>query len=309
MMTMKKTNTLLIAATILCAGLKAQQDPMFTHYMYNTLWLNPAYAGTRNALSFTAIHRSQWAGYSGAPTDQSLTMHMPIQTTNVGLGLSFLNDRIGPTKSTLAAIDVSYRVKLDAYSHLSFGIKGLANFYRNDLSSLSLDQQNDAAFAQNTSLIMPNVGAGVYYYHDRFYAGFSSPRLLINNLNSNGGSSIEQRHFYTILGAMFRLPNSVNFKPTVFIKATKGAPLQADVTATFILKEKYNLGLMYRTGDAVGILAGYDITTQFYVGYAFDWSVANVTGHFNPGSHEIVLRYDLKLKNAPHSDNQILYKF
>lgn len=283
---------------------------MFTHYMYNTQWLNPAYAGTRDALSFTAIHRSQWVGYDGAPKDQSLTMNMPIQTTNVGMGLSFLNDQIGPTKSTLAAIDLAYRVQLTTTSRLSFGIKGLTNFYRNNLSALSLDQQNDAAFAQNNSVVMPNVGAGLYYYSNRFYAGFSSPRLLTNKLNTNtAGSSIEQRHFYTIVGAILRLDNGVLFKPTMFIKTTKGAPLQLDATATFILKEKYNLGLMYRTGDAIGFMAGYNITETFYIGYSFDWSVANVSGHFNPGSHEIMLRYDVKLKNMSNSNNKIRYKF
>lgn len=293
---MKKIIVLIIAISGFVNLVKAQQDAMFTHYMYNTLWLNPAYAGTRDALTITGIHRSQWVNFDGAPLDQSLTAHMPILNGKGGVGLSILNDQIGVTKSTMVALDLAYNVRLDSKSKLGFGLKGLVNFYRNNLSQVSLNNQNDNAFAQNQNLTLPNAGAGVYYYRERFYAGFSTPKLLENELGGSGVAAKETRHFFFILGTLFNLNKDLKFKPTMFARATKGAPLQGEITGTFIIKDKINLAAMYRTGDAVGALVGYNFTDQFYAGYSFDWSMANTTGKHNAGSHEVMLRYDLIYK-------------
>lgn len=273
---------------------KAQQDAMFTHYMYNTLWLNPAYAGTRNALTVTGIYRTQWVGFEGAPQDISLTAHTPILKGKMGVGISLLNDKIGPTKSTLTALDLDYQIKLNEKSKLSFGLKGLANIYTNGLTSVTTNS-TDVAFAGNEQRILPNVGAGLYYYRERFYAGVSTPKLLENGLSGGGlgSTSKEQRHFFVIMGFVANISNNVKFKPTAFLKATQGAPIQGDVTANFIFQDKFTLGAMYRTGDAVGLLLGYNLTEQFVLGYSFDWSMANTTGKYNAGSHEIMLRYDL----------------
>ena len=293
---MKKVHYLTLAVSMMLLSnlVKAQQDAMFTHYMYNTLWLNPAYAGTRDALTVTGIHRSQWVGFDGAPTDQSLTLHSPMLNGKMGIGLSVLNDKIGPTASTLFALDLSYQVKLNQKSKLSFGLKGLVNMYKNNLSTLALDQQNDVAFAQNVNSFLPNAGAGIYYYRERIYIGVSTPKLLENKLGGDlGAASKEQRHFFLIMGTVFNLSKTVKLKPTGFLKATAGSPIEGDVTGTFIFNDKFNLGAMYRTGDAVGVLLGYNFTEQLYLGYSFDWSMANTTGKYNNGSHEIMLRYDL----------------
>lgn len=286
-----------ISLTIICFGniLKGQQDAMFTHYMYNTLWLNPAYAGTRDAFTITGIHRSQWVGFEGAPIDQTITMHTPFFNGKMGAGLSILNDKIGPTKSTIVALDLDYQVKLSKKSKLSFGLKGLANIYSNSLNTLELDNQNDMAFAENTQRVLPNLGAGIYYYRERFYVGFSSPKLLENKLSTgvSGTLSKEQRHYFFIMGTVFDLGKNLKLKPTFFIKATESAPIEGDVTANFLIKDKFIIGAMYRTGDAVGVLLGYNFTEQFTLGYSFDWSMANTTGKYNSGSHEIMLRYDL----------------
>ncbi|MCC6372309.1 MAG: type IX secretion system membrane protein PorP/SprF [Bacteroidia bacterium] len=272
---------------------KSQQDAMFTHYMYNTLWLNPAYAGTRDALTITGIHRSQWVGFDGAPQDQTLTMHAPLFDGKMGLGLSVQNDKIGPTRSTFVAGDYSYQIKLNKKSKLGLGIKGMVNIFNNNISSLKLNTQQDGAFAQNYQTVTPNFGVGAYYYRERFYAGISTPKLLQNKLGSSKVSYNEQRHYYFIIGAVFNLSKTVQLKPTAFIKATESAPIEGDVTANFIFNQKLILGAMYRTGDAVGALLGYNITDAFTVGYSFDWSMANTTGKYNSGSHEIMLRYDL----------------
>ncbi len=292
---MKKIITVTIVLLALSSSIKAQQDAMFTNYMYNTLWLNPAYAGTRDALTITGIHRSQWVGFDGAPVDQTLTMHTPIMKGKMGVGLSVLNDKIGPTKSTIMALDLDYQIKLNAKSKLSFGLKGLANFYSNNINALELDNQQDIAFSENTQRILPNTGAGIYYYRERFYAGISVPKLMENKFNSNSlnATSKEQRHYFLILGTVFDLGKDLKLKPTCFIKATQAAPIEGDVTANFIIKDKFTIGAMYRTGDGVGALLGYNFTEQFTVGYSFDWSMANTTGKYNNGSHEIMLRYDL----------------
>lgn len=296
---MKKIILATVAFIALGSSLKAQQDAMFTHYMYNTLWLNPAYAGTRDAFTVTGIHRSQWVGFDGAPIDQTITMHTPILNGKMGVGLSVLNDKIGPTKSTSIALDLDYQVKLSKKSKLSFGLKGLANMYSNNLNALTTGDQNDLAFAQNTQRVLPNIGAGLYYYRERFYVGISTPKLMENKLTTNslGSASKEQRHYFFIMGTVFNLGKDVKLKPTCFVKATEAAPIEGDVTATFLIKDKFSIGAMYRTGDAVGVLLGYNFTEQFTVGYSFDWSMANTTGKYNNGSHEIMLRYDLISKS------------
>ena len=292
---MKKIILGTIAFIGLTTSLKAQQDAMFTHYMYNTLWLNPAYAGTRDAFTITAIHRSQWVGFEGAPIDQTLTMHSPILKGKMGVGLSVLNDKIGPTKSTFLALDLDYQIKINSKSKLSFGLKGLVNFYSVNLNRLSLENQNDVAFSENINRILPNSGAGIYYYRERFYAGISVPKLMENKIKSSSLNAVskEQRHYFFIMGTVFNLSKDVRLKPTCFIKATEIAPIEGDVTANFIIKDKFTLGAMYRTGDGFGLLLGYNFTEQFIVGYSFDWSMVNTTRKYNSGSHEIMLRYDL----------------
>ncbi len=296
---MKKVILAIVTILTLCNNeVKGQQDAMFTHYMYNTLWLNPAYAGTRDALTVTGIYRSQWVGFEGAPKDLSFTAHSPILKGKMGIGLSILNDVIGPTKSTITALDLDYQIKLNEKSKLSFGLKGLANIYSNSLSNVTTNNI-DASFQQNTQRILPNVGAGLYYYRERFYVGLSTPKLLENGLSGGGlgSTSKEQRHFFFIMGTVFDLGKNVKMKPTCFVKATEGAPIQGDVTANFIMNDKFTLGAMYRTGDAVGVLLGYNFTEQLSAGYSFDWSMANTTGKYNNGSHEVMLRFDLISKD------------
>jgi type IX secretion system PorP/SprF family membrane protein len=280
--------------------IKAQQDPMFTHYMYNTLSVNPAYAGSRDALTVTALHRSQWVAFDGAPQTQTMTFHTPFFRNKMGIGLSVVNDKIGPSKTTGLYADIAYRIKVSKKAKLAFGIKAGANRWNTSLNTLKLGSQSDVAFQNNNqSQWLPNFGGGVYYYSDRFYVGASSPKLLQNNFKTNAisGGGNEQRHFFGIIGAQFRLSENVQFKPTALIKITPSAPIEGDVTGTFVLNEKLNLGLMYRTGDAVGVLLGYNFTSQFNIGYSFDWSMTNTTGRYNSGSHEVMLRYDFIYKD------------
>lgn len=298
MKTLKKISL----AFILILGslsINAQQTPLYTHYMYNTLMVNPAYAGSRDALTITALNRSQWVDFGGAPLTQTLSIHAPLRSEHIGLGLSILNDKIGPTNNTSAIIDFAFIMNLTEKSKLALGISGGVNIFRANLSSLELTEQNDPVFLNNIdNHITPNFGFGAYYSRERFYAGISVPSLLENSYSeisqTNGNTLIgkEQRHYYFIAGALFNLSPNLALKPTTLVKVTAAAPIQADFTTSFIIMQKFMLGAMFRTGDAVGALVGLDITDQFHFGYSFDWSYGLKTAKYNNGSHELMLRYD-----------------
>jgi type IX secretion system PorP/SprF family membrane protein len=295
--------SLVVLLTLGSLSLKAQQDAMFTHYMYNTLGVNPAYAGSRDALTVTGLHRSQWVSFDGAPVTQTVTLHAPMLKNKMGIGLSVINDKIGPTKSTSAYLDLAYAIKVSERGKLAFGLKGGINFFNANLTNLALDQQNDASFQSNVnSKLLPNFGFGIYYYLPKFYVGLSTPKLLENNFETNtsiGSASLinEQRHYFLIAGTVFNLSQNVELKPTTFVKVTNAAPIEADLTASFIFNKKFLLGAMFRTGDALGALVGYNITDQFHIGYSFDWSYGNKTFKYNNGSHEILLTYDFIFKD------------
>lgn len=298
---MKKLNILILvmALSFQSGIIQAQQAPLFTHYMYNTLSINPAYAGSRGALTMTALHRSQWVSFKGAPMTQTFTMHSPIRNNYNGLGLSLMNDKIGPTNNTSVFGSYAYIMKLTEKSKLALGLSAGVNIYQADLNNLILDEPYDPVFLQNIqNHITPNFGFGVYYSRERFYAGLSAPYLLENSyatVKQNDGTlltSNERRQYYFITGALFNLADELALKPTLLVKATAAAPIQADLTATFIIMEKLLVGAMFRTGDAAGILAGLNITDQLTLGYSFDFSFGLETSKYNKGSHEIMLRYD-----------------
>jgi type IX secretion system PorP/SprF family membrane protein len=275
----------------------AQQAPLFTHYMDNTLEVNPAYAGSRDALTVMALHRSQWTGFTGAPVTQTITAHMPLENEHIGLGLALLNDKIGPSNNTSFFADFSYIIKLTEKSKLALGLSAGMNIYQASLSSLQLDIQVDPSFANNiNNRITPNFGFGAYYSRERFYAGISIPALLQNSYSvvkeANGSDLVgkEQRHYFLIAGALFNITDNLDLKPTTLIKVTPNVPIQEDFTISIIVIKKILFGAMFRTGDAFGGLVGFNFTSQLYLGYSYDWSYGIQT--YNQGSHELVLRYD-----------------
>ena len=294
---MKKVLLALILLAFSYAGF-SQQQPMYTHYMENTLSINPAYAGSRDALTVLLLHRMQWVGFKGAPITQTLTMHSPFLKNKLGAGLSFVNDKIGPSGTTSMYLDFAYRIKFK-HSYLAFGLKTGFSLLKLNLQDLNVNETNDPVFSQNfQSQWMPNFGFGIYYNTDRYYLGFSVPKILNVNLltNSVQGNLIQTaRHYYFIAGGYVNLNSDLKFMPTTFIKFTTNAPVEMDLTAQLIYKNLLYGGLMYRTGDALGLLIGVYITPLLTVGYSFDWSMVNKTGKYNFGSHEFMIRYDFLL--------------
>ncbi|MFN5461018.1 MAG: type IX secretion system membrane protein PorP/SprF [Bacteroidota bacterium] len=295
---MKKIAFILILSFVTGTVTYAQQDAMYTHYMYNTLGVNPAYAGTREALTVTALHRSQWLGFPGAPVTQTFTGHTPLFYDKLGLGLSVINDKIGPMQTASIYGDFAYHFKINDKSKLSLGLKAGGNLFSATLAELKTTQEGDVAFASNLqSRFLPNFGFGAYYFSNHYYVGLSAPKLLENKFLTNeisGSANLfwEKRHFFLIGGAMFDLNEELQLKPTTLIKITNGSPIQADLTAQFIYNKKFALGAMYRTNSALGALLGFFIGEQLYTGYSFDWSFVNKTGRYNSGTHEIMIRYD-----------------
>ncbi len=293
----------LIIACIALLGatsIQAQQDAMFTHYAFNTLSVNSGYAGTRDALTVTALHRSQWVGFDGAPVTQTLTLHTPMMNDKLGIGLSVLNDKIGPVNTTSAYVDLAYKLPINDVARLSFGLKGGINTMQANLSTLETTTPGDVELAQNIeSQLLPNFGFGMYYYTTKWYLGVSTPKLMENEfegVNAGTTTSIasERRHYFFIAGTVFNLieDGSIKMKPTTFVKMTNGAPIEADITSMFIFRDRFELGAMYRTGDAAGVLLGFNLNEQLRVGYSYDFSFLNRTLKYNDGSHEIMIRYD-----------------
>lgn len=301
---MKKASLIILLIVSSTCFVQGQQDAQFTHYMFNTLSVNPGYAGSREAFTITGLYRNQWLGFPGAPTTQTLTMHSPFLQDQIGAGLSIINDEIGPTKMTSLYADFAYKMKVGQKGKLSFGLKGGINQRRNDLAKLRTTSVGDDSFAINVaSELLPNFGFGIYYNQVNFYSGLSVPRLLKNTFKNEGtgtGLSTDVRHFFYIAGAVFKLSQQyeIKLKPTVLIKYSTGAPLDLDLTAIAMFHDRFWAGPMWRLGDGMGALIGFNILPQLAASYSFDWSSSNNTSKYNSGSHEIMLRYDFIYKNA-----------
>ena len=278
-------------------ALLAQQDVQFSQYMFNTEAVNAGYTGTRDALSLLALHRSQWIGFEGAPVTETFNVNAPVYNKKLGLGLCLVNDKIGPIQQTGAFADVAYRIKFES-SNLSFGLKTGADVYQARLTKLSLINAADDQFQNNvSSKLLPNLGFGIYYFSKTYYIGFSTPKLVQNNINIKTGDiitahlSAQKMHYFLIFGYVYDISPFIKFKPSAQAKFTYGAPFSLDVNASFLFYEKLWLGGMYRAGDAFGAMAQVQITSQLRAGYAYDYTVSKLRT-YTGGTHEIMLGYD-----------------
>lgn len=296
---MKKKFFVIIVFLVSVLG-HSQQDSQFTNYMYNTININPAYAGSRGSLNILGLHRNQWVGLEGAPVTNTLAIHTPIQNSNIGLGLSVVNDRIGPSDENSFSVDVSYSIKTSEKYKLSFGVKGTANLLNVDFTKLNIYNEGDILSQQNVdNKFSPNIGAGVYLHSNKTYFGFSVPNFLETkhfdkNSSSLTSSSVaaERMHYYFIAGHVFDIDPMIKFKPAVLTKIVQGAPLQVDLSANFLYNDKFSLGLAYRWGAAMSALAGFQVSDSWFIGYAYDMEVTKLA-NYNSGSHEFFLRFEL----------------
>jgi type IX secretion system PorP/SprF family membrane protein len=276
----------------------AQQDAQYTNYMYNTININPAYAGSRGVMSIFGLHRTQWVGLDGAPVTNTVSVNTPIVNSNIGFGLSFVNDRIGASNESVISADVSYTIQTSSTYKLSVGLKGTAHLLNVDYTKLNRYDLNDPKYQNNIeNEFSPNIGAGIYFCSDKLYLGLSVPNFLETDLYSDNASatSIERMHYYLIGGYVFDLSSSVQFKPAFMFKTVVGSPLQVDLSANFLFNEKFVLGAAWRWDAAMSLLAGFQVSQGLYIGYGYDLETTKLA-NYNSGSHEIFLRFELSNK-------------
>ncbi|WP_373310098.1 PorP/SprF family type IX secretion system membrane protein [Capnocytophaga cynodegmi] len=294
---MRKSNAFLMLMLLLCTGVFAQQESQYTQYMYNTMMFNPGYAGSRDVGSFFGLYRTQWVGLEGAPKTATLSYHTPIRDKNVGLGVSLFHESIGPQQDNTFLVDFSYTLNFEN-SKLAFGLKGSAGFFQLDVNKLHLYDGQDYSFTGDNSIFRPNVGAGLFWYSDKYYVGFSVPNLLEtevfrrNDQNREVSVLKNSQHYYLIGGYVFDLTENTKFKPAVLSKVSYGAPFQLDVSANFMFNEKFVLGAAWRWSAAVSAMAGFQINDRWFIGYGYDFETTELS-RYNSGSHEIFLRYEL----------------
>jgi len=281
----------------------AQQDPQYTQYMYNTQIVNPAYAGSRDALSFGLLLRSQWVGLEGAPKTGTFTVNSPIGALdNMGLGLSIVRDEIGPAVESNIDIDYSYTINTSETAELSFGLKAGLDLLDVNFNKLSIFDQGDLFENNIDNKLQPQIGAGVYYNTDRFYAGLSVPNFLTTNHfdestleNFNVDKDVapaERLHYFLIAGYVFDINENLKFKPATLIKAVSGAPLQWDASANFLIYDKLTLGASYRWSAALSAMAGFQVSDQIFIGFGYDYQTTDIED-YSDGSYEVFLRFDL----------------
>jgi type IX secretion system PorP/SprF family membrane protein len=285
----------LILITAGCWHASAQRDPQYTQYMYNTLTVNPAYAGSTGNVEGTLQHRTQWVGIDGAPQTQAFTIHSPMLHERVGLGITAVNDRVGPSDELFLNGNFSYAVPFGDGSKLAFGLRAGARMLNIDWSRGRYYQEGDPLLNNNiNNRINATIGSGIYYYTDKWYAGVSVPNFLRNNYYDDiQESTVSDRlHYYVMGGYVFDLTDDLNFKPAVLGKIVSGSPITVDASANFLIQETVTLGASYRWDDSVSALAGFQVTKSIFVGYSYDYSVTELN-KYNDGSHEIILRFQL----------------
>lgn len=279
----------------------AQQDPQYTQYMYNMNVINPAYAGSTESLSFGLLYRNQWTNIDGAPETGTFFGHSAIGN-NLGLGLSVITDQLGPVKETNAYVDFSYTLKLGGEHKLAFGIKAGATFHDIGLSNIDLINPGDPFF-QNINETTPNIGAGLFYYTDKYYISASVPNMLSSVHLSQNGNNIgsETQHYFVSGGYVFDVTRNIELKPSFLVKSAFDAPTSFDVNVNARFNKKFEIGASYRLDDSFSGLVNFAVSPTLRIGYAYD-AVSSDINAFAPASHEVMLLFDLNFsKRASRS--------
>lgn len=285
---------LMIMGTLLSKG---QQDPMYTQYIFNLQTVNPAYAGFWQTMGVTVLSRHQWVGLNGHPTTQTFSFQTPLRSQNVGIGLNVVLDKVGLEKRLLVNIDYSYKILLSENTALRFGIKGGFTNYSHNLTEYVQypDIPYDPLFQSTIdNKFMPNVGVGLFLSSQKYFLSLSLPKIFENSYQSNVSNystKSELRHIFLAGGMMINLSENIKFKPSFMTKAVTGSPFEYDLSANFLLAEKFWIGGMYRSGDAFGAIAQWIFNNKLRIGYAYDFTTTDLRNYQN-GVHEIMISYE-----------------
>lgn len=304
-LTIKKISILTLSclAFIFSISIYAEQDPIYTQYQFNTLSVNPAYAGSRNVMSMMLLSRHQWVGFEGAPSTQTFTAHTPLNRNRIGVGLSIIRDEFQPVSRSGFYADYSYRLNLTDNTSLRLGLKAglqhiLINYSKLDESIIAADQ---AYPTENFNSLKPNFGFGIYIDNTKYYLGASVPRILEMNLVDSeapeGTTSKYVRHYFLMAGGIFNLSSNLKFKPSFITRLSHSTPLSADFNLSTLYKEKLWTGIMYRLNSAYGAVVQFQITPQLKVGYAYEIATG-VLQKYNNGTHEILVNFELNFRKG-----------
>ncbi len=287
---------LLLMGWFMACSASAQHTPLTSQYLFNGLVINPAYAGSRDALTATLTHRQQWAGFEGAPITQTASVHSPIGRTKVGLGLLLFNDRIGVSNETGLFSNYAYRMRFGK-GKLALGLGAGFTLLRAQWTEVALQQGSDQAFASNTrSALRPNFSTGVYYYTKQWFLGASLPFLLLHRYNVNEpGFRLDDQRFdaqpMVTAGYLVLLNDELKLKPSMLVRYRRESGPQADLSANLIIRDKVWTGLSYRSGDAIIGTVEFLPTPQWRLGYAYDMGISAIQPYHN-GSHELLVQYE-----------------
>jgi len=276
----------------------AQQIPMFSQYMYNNFIYNPAIAGTKKYTPIMLDAREQWRGLDGHPRTQTISLHTPLAGNKLGIGIFLFNDKVGPVVRQGGGLAYAYHLKLNRMSKLAFGISGTFYSLKIKTEELKFDQDlngDGVITSQGTRSMFPNVGAGVYYYHKKFYSGFSVPGLL-EPKNGTTYAITEVKHYHFTAGGYIKLRPNYLLEPSILIKYVQAAPLNIDINAMFILYNRFHTGITYRHRAALVYIMGYSIQNKIHMAYSYDLATTHLT-YYNTGTHEVTLGYNIFPKN------------
>lgn len=301
---MKKSILILMVVMLSTLHSRAQYDAMFTQYMFNEMFINPGYTGSKDAMAVNLLHRQQWVNFPGRPITTTFSVHGPLMNNKMGLGLSVLNEKIGKLNRNLAYLNYAYRVKTGTKGQLSFGLMAGIHNQVNKLSELKSTDAGDIQVSQNTpSLIAPNFGGGIYYYTNKFYAGISVPRMVDDGylFNATGDVikstkiDVQKFHYYLTIGNVFEINEDFKLKPQAMVKMVQNAPLQYDVNVNALIKNLVWAGISYRSSSDISAILGVQVNPQFIVSYSYDYSLTKLQ-KYSQGSHEIALGYVFSFK-------------
>lgn len=291
--------TVLLAGIILVSQHSdAQENPLYSQYMFNGLVINPAYTGSQETMIATVATRAQWTGLSGAPQTQVASMHSPIKLSRSAAGGVFIHDEVGVTNQYTVYGTYAYRIPVSEHAKIAVGGQAGISYYRSNLDDLSIvtpNGQPDPAFAQTESRYLPNLGIGVYYYSDKNYIGISLPAIIDNKWENQDAvaTARQARQFFIAAGHVFDLGPSLKLKPNVLLRWVEGGAFQFDLNANLLIHEIVWLGVSYRLDDSFDILAQWNITKQLSLGYSYGYPI-NSLATTQYGTHEIMLSYRIK---------------
>lgn len=317
---MNKMKKILFALTVFVA-LKgaAQQDPQYSLYQFNQMSINPGYAGARDAIAIVADLRKQWAGIEGSPMTSALTVHSPIMNDKLGVGINFLNDRLGAKTVNGIYGNVAYILKLTNQLKLSFGARVGYAMYKFNFSEVKFKDANEVALSDlnNTNKGALDIDAGLYLRSNSFFVGLSATHLANNVLykgsfqgtNSLGSPTdysltyALKTHIFLTIGNSFAIKENFLITPSIMVKTVMGKT-SADINLNTFLYKRFWVGIYVRQGYGYGALFQAYMTNQLRIGYSYDAGAGDQSRL--GGGHEIMIGFDIKRPKAAMVSPRIL---